>query len=282
MSDTSGEFTPTPSTNPDPRKKLLDLAANYGKARPVIRVNGPRVNGSSNTIIYATPNSLSAYRVLTVGTKEPETIQWLDRMTPDDVLFDIGANIGLFSLYASVGAGCRVFSLEPEARNFGLLNDNIWLNKIGDRCLAYCVGISDRSGFSTILLTQEALGSSGHQVQGALAGSIDFPGRTARPQGIQTVTLDELVLVHELPMPTHIKIDVDGLEHAIVAGGRKVLADLRLRSVMIELSLNFRPHAAVIGELEGLGFRKDAAMEAEVLAKTEGVAHTGNVLFTRG
>jgi hypothetical protein len=82
-------------------------------------------------------------------------------------------------------------------------------------------------------------------------------------------------------MPTHIKIDVDGLEHAIVAGGRKVLADLRLRSVMIELSLNFRPHAAVIGELEGLGFRKDAAMEAEVLAKTEGVAHTGNVLFTR-
>ena len=174
-----------------------------------------------------------------------------------------------------------MFSFEPEARNFGLLNDNIGLNKIGDRCLAYCVGISDRSGFSTILLTQEALGSSGHQVQGALAGSIGLPGGTARPQGIQTVTLDELVLVHELPMPTHIKIDVDGLEHAIVAGGRKVLADLRLRSVMIELSLNFRPHAAVIGELEGLGFRKDAAMEAEVLAKTEGVAHTGNVLFTR-
>ncbi len=96
MSDTSGEFTPTPSTNPDPRKKLLDLAANYGKARPVIRVNGPRVNGYSNTIIYATPNSLSAYRVLTVGTKEPETIQWLDRMTPDDVLLT-SARISDFS-----------------------------------------------------------------------------------------------------------------------------------------------------------------------------------------
>lgn len=57
-------------------------------------------------------------------------------MTPDDVLFDIGANIELFNLYASVGAGCRVFVFEPEARNFGLLNDNIGLNKIGDRCLA--------------------------------------------------------------------------------------------------------------------------------------------------
>lgn len=281
MSDIPGETTRTPATNSDPRKKLLDLAANYGKARPVIRVNGPSVNGSSNTIVYATPNSLSAYRVLTVGTKEPETIEWLDRMTPDDVLFDIGANIGLFSLYASVGAGCRVFAFEPEARNFGLLNDNIGLNKIGDRCLAYCVGISDRSGFSTILLTQEALGSSGHQVQGALVGSIDISGRSTRPQGIQTVTLDDLVHVHELPMPSHIKIDVDGLEHAIVAGGQKVLADPRLKSVMIELSLNFKQHAAVIGQLEALGFRKDAAMEAEVLAKTDGVAHTGNVLFTR-
>ena len=281
MSDTPSEPTSTAATKPDQRKKLLDLATGYGKALPVIRVNGPRVNGSSNTITYATPNGLAALRVLTVGTKEPETIEWLDHMTPDDVLFDVGANIGLFSLYASVGAGCRVFAFEPEARNFGLLNENIGKNRIGDRCIAYCVGLSDRSGFSTIRLTEETLGSSGHQVQGALAGSDRLTGRAVRPQGIQTVTLDELVHVHDLPMPSHIKIDVDGLEHAIVAGGQKVLADARLKSVMIELSLNFKQHAAVIGQLEALGFRKDAAMEAEVLAKTDGVAHTGNVLFTR-
>lgn len=281
MSDIPDDAAPKATTKPDARKKLLDFAVSYGKARPIIRVNGPIANGSGTSITYATPNGISAYRVLTVSTKEPETITWLDGMTPGDVLFDIGANIGLFSLYASVGAGCRVFAFEPEARNFGLLNENIGLNKIGDRCLAYCVGLSDRSGFSTILLTQEALGSSGHQVQGARAGSSDMAGRSVRPQGIQTVTLDELVHTHDLPMPSHIKIDVDGLEHAIVAGGQKVLADRRLRSVMIELSLNYKQHAAVIGQLEALGFRKDAAMEAEVLAKTEGVALTGNILFTR-
>jgi FkbM family methyltransferase len=276
MSEEEGAIEPRAPAKSDSRNQMMQRADAYGKALPTIRFKGRR-----GFVHYVTPNSISAYRVLTIATKEPETIAWLDTMTPEDVLFDVGANIGLYSLYASVGIGCRVFAFEPEARNFGTLNANIGINKIGDRCLAYCVGISDSSGFSTILLAREELGSSGHQVQGAKAGSIGMGGRETRPQGIQTVSLDELVHVHKFPMPSHIKIDVDGLEHAIVTGGQRVLADPRLKSVMIELALNFEQHRAVIGHLEEFGFSKDAAMEAEVRAKTEGVAHTGNILFKR-
>lgn len=265
------------SAGEDRQRAFLKQANDYGASLPKIAVGGP----GRPRMAFSAPNRVSAWRVLTIASKEPETIAWIDRMDAGAVLYDVGANIGLFSVYAAVARGCRVFAFEPEARNFGQLNHNIALNRLGDRCLAYCLGLSDSAGLGRILLTHDELGASGHQVQGSRAGSIAGSGRDARPQGIQTVTLDALVHEHGFPMPEHVKIDVDGLEHAIVDGGGRVFSDSRLRSVMIELSVKVPAHAAVIERLEAHGLRADRSLLAQVHAKTSGNAHNGNVLFER-
>jgi FkbM family methyltransferase len=259
------------------RNKLMKLGQDYAKRQPRAEVRMP----DGRAFKFVTPSGMTGFRVATLATKEPETIEWLDGLTASDILYDVGANIGLYSIYGAVSKGCRVYAFEPESQNFGLLNQNIALNELNEVCTPYCVGLSDTEGFTTIMVSPGESGSSGHQVQGAAAGSFRQGGVKARSQGIFTTTLDRLVDVHGFPVPTHIKVDVDGLEHAIVAGGAKVLSNPILRSVMIELTLTIRQHGGLLDAIEAFGFQRDAEMEAIVRAKTQGNAHSGNVLFTR-
>lgn len=227
-----------------------------------------------------TPNRVCVWRVLTYLTKEPETIAWIDTMPRDAVLYDVGSNIGLYALWAAAVRGLRVIAFAPEAGSFQVLNENLRVNRLTERCTAFCLGISDKVGFGTMQVRETTAGSSGHQVQ-VTDGRRVVIDQPAASQGIATATLDHLVYECGFPCPTHIKVDVDGLEHAVIKGSARLLGDERLRSIMIELMVKKDFHQSVITTLEAAGFEKDAAMEQSVHAKTQGVAHTGNILFTR-
>ena len=79
------------------------------------------------TYSFVCPNRTVSWRVTTFLTKEPETIEWIDTFAPGDVLFDIGANIGCYSIYAA-SRSVRVMAFEPESQNYALINQNIFLN----------------------------------------------------------------------------------------------------------------------------------------------------------
>ena len=57
------------------------------------------------------PGILPEYRAKTLLTKEPETIEWIHTFGSDDIMWDIGANVGVYSLYAAL-RGNRVCSFE--------------------------------------------------------------------------------------------------------------------------------------------------------------------------
>jgi len=67
------------------------------------------------------------------ATKEPETLEWIDRIPEKSVLWDIGANVGLYSCYAAKARGCRVFAFEPSVFNLEILARNIFLNQLTDQ-----------------------------------------------------------------------------------------------------------------------------------------------------
>jgi hypothetical protein len=75
-------------------------------------------------------------------------------------------------------------------------------------------------------------------------------------------TLDALVAGGALPQPTHLKIDVDGLEHRVVAGAGAVLRDPRLRLVQVEINQNLAEHRAIVAALAAGGWRYDPAQVA--------------------
>src|SRR6185503_18155200 len=75
------------------------------------------------------------WRAQTFYTEEPATVAWLDRLTPEDVYWDIGANVGLYAIYAAKFRHCRTLAFEPESQNYALLVENIVMNGVTGNCL---------------------------------------------------------------------------------------------------------------------------------------------------
>ena len=95
------------------------------------------------------PNELNYFRVNTFSSKEPETLDWIDTLKPGTVLWDIGANIGLYSVYAAK-RGLEVVSFEPSVFNLELLARNINLNHLEKEITIFSYPISEKNGLNTL------------------------------------------------------------------------------------------------------------------------------------
>ena len=177
-------------------------------------------------------SEVEAFRMMTYESKEPETLDWIDEyVRPGDVFFDVGANIGVFTVYAAL-KGAEVFAFEPESQNFARLNENILLNGCS-RAKAFCVGVAEAERLDTFFVREFVKGSAIHGL-GAPVDAMGVEFDPAHRQGAVVVSLDHLVYKLGLPAPNHVKIDVDGGEELVVEGGRHVFRDPCLRSVLIE------------------------------------------------
>lgn len=144
-----------------------------------------------------------------LGTYEPEqTAEFVRAVRPGATVYDIGAHYGYYSLLASslAGESGRVIALEPSPRNLDVLRTHIRLNRV-----------------TNITVLETAL--SDH------AGEARFDNRAGSgvghlsPEGPITVKLSTLAaLSKDFPPPNVMKIDVEGAEEAVLAGGRETLA----------------------------------------------------------
>jgi FkbM family methyltransferase len=238
------------------------------------------VSWQGKTVVYATPNQVARARAETLFTKEPVTIEWMSRLGPDDVLADVGANVGMYTIWAAGIAGARVWAFEPESQNYALLNRNIALNELGARVKAYCLALSDRAGYSELHLSELRAGGSNHSFGEQVNFKLE-PARPAFSQGCAAARLDDLVAAGVLPQPTHLKIDVDGFEHKVVAGAAKVVRDRRLRSMIVEINPALAQHQGVLAELREAGFTWDPAQVAAAERKSGAFKGMAEYVFSR-
>lgn len=219
------------------------------------------------SMVFSTPSALTRWRVETIHDKEPWTLEWIAGFQPGDILLDCGANVGMYTIWAAATRGTRVYAFEPESQNYALLNRNILNNGLQDRVKAYCMGLSDKAGLFDLHMADMRVGGSCHAVDEAL----DFemkPLKTRFVQGCVAATLDELVAQGALPVPKHIKIDVDGFEHKVIAGARRTLASPEVRSLLIETNPNLADHRAMVAELNALGLKHDPAQVERAARKS--------------
>jgi hypothetical protein len=107
------------------------------------------VSGISGLQFY-TPNALNRYRVDTFLEKEPETLEWIDRIQYGSVIWDIGANVGLYSCYAAKTRNCTVMAFEPSVLNLELLAKNIYINDLVDKVTIVPLPLAEKLSFSTL------------------------------------------------------------------------------------------------------------------------------------
>lgn len=201
-----------------------------------------------------------ASSVVNFETDEPETLYWIEEYVQSgQTLWDIGACVGLYSLYAAMRPGVQVVAFEPKAVNFGLLVEHIEMNGMGDRIMPLCIALGDKTGLTHLQLSSILVGGACNSLAGA---SNQFGTlQSVFNQGVPAMTADDLRRVFGLPAPDHIKLDVDGIEGLILRGGTETLT--QVRSIIIEVEGDNMTEAesrleaplAAAGLIEDLEFR---------------------------
>lgn len=238
------------------------------------------VTTGHESIRFLCLSPLLAGRARSLMTKEPDTIQWIDEFPEQAVFWDVGANVGVYSLYAATRPGVSVLSFEPLAANFHVLSRNIQLNDFGHRVTGYCVALARETGLGVLNMESSAMGSALAQF-GQLGEMSPYciEGTNGWAHGMIGFSVDDFIQQFQPEFPNYLKLDVDGLEWSILQGARKTLHDSRLRSLLVELSLsNQDERGEAISYLQDCGFTLTSIGEGQATEAGVGANH----LFVRG
>jgi FkbM family methyltransferase len=239
----------------------------YDKIYPVYRatIMGERIK------LYC-PNFKVFKRCDSFARKEPETVEWINSFSPLDTLFDIGANIGLYSLLAAK-KGLRVVAFEPESQNFAVLNANIFLNKLDCQIRALSLALANGNALDYLHVPDFSSGSAFNQ----FGIGIKRPGAQSQEtykQAAISYSLDAFIEIFCQQTPTHIKIDVDGIEAQVISGAIKTLENAKVKSILVELNDNFPEDKDAIKCILLKGFRI-------ISQSSKGETGWGNYIFSR-
>ena len=173
----------------------------------------------------------TGYAIKGVSKADTGPMEALERLlAPGDVFYDVGANIGLYSVAAGalVRASGRVVALEPDPANCALLLKNLHLNSISGTVVQVAVG--DRADVAEFVVDRMT-SATGHLKSPGYSEPIVSEWSRVVPRStrisVSTVRLDDLVFGAQFPAPTVIKIDVERHELHVLRGMPKIMKEAR-------------------------------------------------------
>jgi len=239
-------------------------------------------------INFFVPNQLTEWRVDTFHNKEPETLEWIDTFdkSGDFIFWDIGANIGLYSIYNSLKhKKSQTISFEPSTSNLRVLSRNISINNLFDRIKIFTAPLT--KGGNKFLIMKEGEFQEGGALN-SFGENFDFEGKKFSSKmnyQIYGTNINYLIDNKILDIPDYIKIDVDGIEHLILEGGNKYLNNKKIKSLSIEINENFtKQHEKVIEIMKKNDFKILHKKRNEDLFKNDPYSkfnRTFNYIFIR-
>jgi len=210
---------------------------------------------------------IEKYRWESFWINEPETLAWIESFNLDDVFYDIGANIGIYSLYAAaLFPKMKIYAFEPMEANYETLHKLRKYNEFGNITpMRYAIG--NQRGKCRLSVPDWTSGATGSQM-----------GETGDYE-VMCETVDGIASLW--PPPTHIKIDIDGQEMAVIRGMKNTLP--MIKSILIEVSRASK--WAVLSILGDAGFRiplrfNDMMPHSRERRRAEGI-DAENIIFTR-
>ena len=233
----------------------------------------------SGIINFFCPGKMPEWRARTLLTKEPETIEWINTFGDKDVFWDIGANVGVYTLYAAL-RNILVMSFEPSPSNYYVLSRNIEINKMDNRISALCIAFNDTTRLDSLYMVNTDLGGA----LSSFAEAVDWKGETYTASFKQAMIgfgIDDFIRQFNPLFPNHIKIDVDGIESKIIKGAEKTLSDRRIKSILVELDSSRGNYCKEVTEtLERAGMKFITKKHAPVVDNGQ-FSHGYNYIFRR-
>ena len=181
-------------------------------------------------LTFYVPSRMCFYRAETFSTKEPKTLSWIDSFEKNCSFWDIGANIGIYSCYATAKKNANVIAFEPSSFNSDLLAKNIFVNKLENRVSIFPLPMSNKSSIGKFRLSTLDKG-------GALSNFSEDKNQSSKKDVLSyqtmSITGPDLISLYNLSYPDYIKIDVDGIEVLILEGLGDVIKNSK--SLLVEV-----------------------------------------------
>ncbi len=196
------------------------------------------ISDGQRTFMFRCDHIHELRRSMRIFIKEPGTIEWIKQsLNPGDVFYDIGSNIGIYTIFAAslVGEQGKIYSFEPQSVNFARLLDNIDVNHYFNRVIPCNFALHDETGYFNFYYSDFHSGSAHHQlIQDTKDRNETGSYKIAELKN--ATTIDDLIESKRIRPPQHVKIDVDGNELPILKGMRRLLkhAD-KPKSIQVEL-----------------------------------------------
>ena len=230
-------------------------------------------HGDTKFWLY-TPNLICNFRYSTFSTKEPEMIEWIEEYG-GGVFYDIGANIGIYSLYYAKTKKGSVYSFEPSVFNLRQLAKNLSLNDMSERITIISNPLSETTGIDSFINGSADEGGA----LSAFGVDYGYDGKSINSDikySVVGFSMDDLIEKNVfIEKPSLIKIDVDGIEHLILKGALKTLKSNTLKSIFIEVNDDFEEQSRQVKSiLEDSGFKLKEKRHSEMV---DGSTLFGNV-----
>lgn len=209
-----------------------------GKSTPILKLR----NGLS--FYNANPNTLSIFKEIFLNNVYSQGEVKLDE---NDIVFDIGANVGVFSHYASQIKGTQVYAFEPHPKNFEFLSNNVKQNKIENiHCFEFALGSNNED---RILLEGNIAG--GHK--------FSYNNISDRAEGslkVKAVTFGQMMEELNLNRIDFVKLDCEGAEGEIIKSiGQEVFKRINKMAIEFHDNNSILNHEEILKELHIAGFK---------------------------
>ncbi len=236
-----------------PYRRTITRALVSERLAPTITMETP-----AGGLHFFTPTARALHDPWALYEGEPETIRWLDGLPQDHVLWDIGANIGVYALYAAKCRGMRVLAFEPSAASYAVLVRNMEINHLDERISAYCLAFDTSTRLDYLYMANTGAGHSMHAF--GQATSVEGAIKTTFRQSVLGFSIDAFCDLFRPPPPDHIKLDVDSIEIEILRGAERTLTG-SVRTILVEIDESAGPTRSADIEriLTSAGFTRDQA-----------------------
>lgn len=210
-------------------KKFHQLINHYiNEDCKTIKINNSKLK-------FFNPNQITNYRITNFFNKEPETLKWINSFKDKSIFWDIGANIGSYSLYAAKIKDLKVLAFEPEYNNLELLSKNIRINNLSKQIKIFPIPLSNKNSDVEFKVSDITPGSALSSITDYDQNGLEI--NKSHYFSTFSMRLDDFCKTFNTPEPDYLKIDIDGAEHLVLEGANDVIENLK--SILIETNFNY-------------------------------------------
>ena len=238
--------------------KVLNLNGRSIFSNEFIQSLDPKIDVEfeKQKLTFRTGNGRLLWRANSLLTEEPLMISWIKSMQSDDVVLDVGANVGMYTVPIAKKTQ-TVYACELDPLNIAILKENLFLNSVTENVVVLPFACGDSAKVVNVKFRDLAYGDALQLIEGGDPQNTRFGHRTHTAKVIQ-FSLDDVFVQLNLSRPNKIKIDVDGNELTVLQGMKDLIRSAN--EVYFEDSLS-ESCRVVVQFLSSVGFKKHQSVQ---------------------